>query len=118
MHLFHLSLAGDAKDWYKCLEPNSITTWAQSKTTFLKRFYPMARMQDWCKKIASFTQKDDENLSAIGSQFKRMIRACPHHEYEENHLNTFFYDGLNDSTKALLDLAVGGQLSKAPCNQV
>ena len=41
-----------------------------------------------------------------------MIRACHHHDYAENHLNTIFYDGLNDSTKALLDLAVGGQLSK------
>ena len=46
-----------------------------------------------------------------------MIRACPHHEYEENHLNTFLYDRL-DSTKALLDSAVGGKLSKLPCNQV
>ena len=32
-------------------------------------------------------------------------------------MNTFFYDRL-DSTKALLDSAVGGQLSKVPCNQV
>ena len=42
----------------------------------------------------------------------------PHHEYGENHLNTFFYDGLNNSTKELLDSAIGGQLSKVPCNQV
>ena len=70
------------------------------------------------KEIASFTQEDDDNLSATWSRFKRMIRACPQHEYEENHLNTFFCDSLNDSTKALLDLAVGGQLSKFPCNQV
>ena len=26
MHLFHLSLIGDAKDWYKWIKPNSITT--------------------------------------------------------------------------------------------
>ena len=39
---------------------------------------------------------------------KRMIRACPHHKYAGNHLNTFFYDGLNASTKALLDSAIGG----------
>ena len=47
-----------------------------------------------------------------------MIHACPHHEFGENHLNTFFYDGLNDSTKALLDSSVGGQLSKIPQNIV
>lgn len=46
-----------------------------------------------------------------------MISAFPHHEYEENHLNTF-YDGLNHSTKALLYSTVGAQLSKIPCNQV
>ena len=58
------------------------------------------------------------NLSAAWSRFKRMIRAFPHHEYGENHLNTFFYDGFNDPTKALLDSAVGGKLQKVPCNQV
>ena len=52
------------------------------------------------------------------SRFKRIIRACPHHEYEKNQLNTFYYNGLNDSTKALLDSVVGGQLSKVPRNQV
>ena len=26
LHLFHLSLVADAKDWYKCIEPSSITT--------------------------------------------------------------------------------------------
>ena len=78
----------------------------------------MVCTQDWRKKIASFNQEDDDKLSAAWSIFKRMIRACPHHEYGDNHLNTFFYDGLNDFTKALLDSAVGGQLSKVPCNQV
>ena len=77
MHLFHVSLAGDAKDWYKCLDPNSITTWAQLKTAFLERFYPTVRTQDWRKKIASFTQEDDENLSVAWIRFKRMIRAYP-----------------------------------------
>ena len=74
----------------------------------------MVRTQDWCKKIASYTQEDDDNLSAAWSRFKRMIRACPHHEYGENQLNTFFYDELNDCTKPLLDSAVSGQLSKVP----
>ena len=50
----HLSLAGDTKDWYKCLEPNSITR-APLKMNFLERFYPTFRTQDWRKKIASFT---------------------------------------------------------------
>ena len=47
-----------------------------------------------------------------------MIRACAHHEYGDNHLNTSFYDGLNDTTKSFLDSALGGQLSKIPCNKV
>ena len=103
LHLFHVSLVGNAKDWYKCLKPNSITTWAPLKTVFLERFYLTVRTQDWRKKIVSFIEEDDENLSAAWSSFKRRIRACPHHEYGENHLNTFFHDGLNDSTKALID---------------
>lgn len=52
--------------------------------------------------IALLTQENDENLSATRSRFKGIIRACPLNEDGENLLNTFFYDGLNDSTKALL----------------
>ena len=63
----------------------------------------------------SYTEEDTMNLSAKWSRFMRMIGAYSHHKYEENLLNIFFYDGLNDSTKNLL---VGGQLSKIPCNQV
>ena len=47
-----------------------------------------------------------------------MIKACIHHEYQKNHINTFFYDGLNDSTKALIESAVGGQLYLVLCNEV
>lgn len=81
------------------------------KTSFLERFYPTIGTQDWPKKIVSFIQEDDKNLSATWSRFKRMVRACPHHEYMENHLTTFFYNSLNDFTKALLDSVVGGKLS-------
>lgn len=108
----HLCLFSYAKDWYKCIEKNSIIKWAQVKTSFLERFYPTNQTKDWRKKIASFTQENDESLNAKWNRFKRMIRACPHHEYGKNHLNTIFYDGLNGSTKALLDSPVHGQLSK------
>ena len=47
-----------------------------------------------------------------------MLRACPHHEYGENHLNTFFYDGLLPPIKALLDSSVGRQLCKIHQNQI
>ena len=46
MHLFHVSLARDTEDWYKCIKPNSITTWAQLKMVSLEMFYPTVRTQD------------------------------------------------------------------------
>lgn len=46
-----------------------------------------------------------------------MKKACPHHEFGEDHLN-IFYDGLNDQIKALHDANVGRKLSKVPENQV
>lgn len=47
------------------------------------------------------------------ARFKRMN---PYHEFGEKHLNTFFYDGFDDQTKALFDASVGGQLSEVPQN--
>ena len=35
MHLFRSSLAGDARDWYKFLELDSLTTWGGVKKVFL-----------------------------------------------------------------------------------
>ena len=63
MHLFQSSLAGDAKDWYKCLESDSLITWGEVKKAYQERFYPSVRTQDWRKKIASFTQDQEESLA-------------------------------------------------------
>lgn len=50
---------------------------------------------------------------------KRIKKACPHHEFGENHFNFFlFYDEHDNQTQALLVATLGGQLSKLPQNQV
>lgn len=116
--LFHLSLMGDAEDWYQCLEPGTITTWAQLKQRFLERFYPTLRTNDLTSQITSFAQADDESFSDAWIRFKRLQRQCPHHGFGDNHLNKFFYNGLTDHTKTLVDSAVGGQLSKVPQTEV
>lgn len=48
----------------------------------------------------------NETLSDAWMKFKRMMKACPHQD-SENHLNTFFFDGLDNQTRALLDSSVG-----------
>ena len=40
-------MPGDAKNLYKCLKPDSLTTWGEVKKLFLDRFFPSVRTQDW-----------------------------------------------------------------------
>lgn len=103
-HLFHLSLSWDAKEWYKCLVFNSITTWDQLRKAILEWFCPNIRTQDRRKKITSFTQETDETLSDAWMRFKKMVNTCPHYQYSENNLNTFFYDGLDNHTRAWIQV--------------
>ena len=43
---FPYSLAGEAAQWLKQLEPGSLTTWRDIKTTFLNNFYDDAKIED------------------------------------------------------------------------
>ena len=55
--LFKYSLAGEASNWLKQLQPGSLTSWADIKNAFLCHFFDEARAEDLRSKIATFTQE-------------------------------------------------------------
>ncbi len=54
---FPWSLEKAAKVWYDNLTPNSITTWQQMSSTFLKKFWSNSRAQNFEKDIVALKQK-------------------------------------------------------------
>lgn len=51
-------------------------------------------------------------------RFRSLVRACPHHEYNQALLIRFFYDGLEPISRADLDAGSGGQLIKVPVGEL
>lgn len=81
--LFPYSLAGEAAQWLKQLEPGSLTTWRDIKTAFLNNFYEDAKTEELRDLIIQFTQGPAETLKAAWLRFKGYQRDCPHHNIDE-----------------------------------
>nr|GEV57655.1 reverse transcriptase domain-containing protein [Tanacetum cinerariifolium] len=79
--MFPYSLEGNARVWYDKEPPNSILTW-----------------------------EDLETFGDAWERFKKMLRACPHHEFMELAQIDTFYNGLNDNDQDSLNAAAGGNL--------
>ncbi|GJZ29704.1 reverse transcriptase domain-containing protein [Tanacetum coccineum] len=110
--IFPYSLEGAAKTWYEKEPPNSILTWEDLVTKFVKTnfFFPPLKTTHLKNKISRFTQKFDESISEAWERFKEMLRACPHHGFTELTQVDTFYNGLNDNDQDSLNAAAGGNL--------
>ena len=83
MRLFHLSIIGNAKEWYKSLPSQSLNTWAEVERVFLARFYPPSRIVSAKTEITTFRQRQDEAFHEAWERFRRLLRKCPNHGLRE-----------------------------------
>jgi len=110
LHLFPFSLRDKADAWFHSLEVGSITSWDQTRKTFLARFFPPSKTAKLRDQITRFTQKDGESLYDAWKRFKEMLRLCLHHGLEKWFIVHTFYNGLSYTTKMIVDAAAGGAL--------
>ncbi|KAL1225438.1 hypothetical protein V5N11_009089 [Cardamine amara subsp. amara] len=81
--LFPYSLSGEAAYWLKQLKPGSLTTWEDTKNSFLSNFYDDARSEELRMKISAFSQGPTEAFKAAWARFRVYQRDCPHHGFSE-----------------------------------
>jgi hypothetical protein len=108
LRLFPFSLHDRATEWLDSLAPRSITTWKELLKQFYHRFYPMSRVNDARKEISSFSQEEDEKFTECWTRFKDMLMKCPPHGYEKWRLVQFFYQGLSQPNRSMIELLNGG----------
>jgi hypothetical protein len=60
------------------------------------------------KEINSFTQDKDEKFSECWAMFKDLLIKCPPHGYEKWRLVQFFYQGLSQPNRNMIELMNGG----------
>ncbi|XP_023767897.1 uncharacterized protein LOC111916464 [Lactuca sativa] len=64
------------------------------------------------KARANFEQQDEESLYEAWERYKGLLRNCPHHDLNSQQEVSIFYDGMNVTTRQLLDSQ--GPLTKKP----
>ncbi|CAH9146939.1 unnamed protein product [Cuscuta epithymum] len=119
LRAFPFSLKDTAKDWLFYLPSGSINTWAQMKKCFLDRYYPASISSSLKKQISNIEQKDDESLYEFWERFKKLCASCPYHGYSEQDLILYFYDGLVDDDRRMVNAACGGGIvNKTPSQAI
>ncbi|XP_052725945.1 uncharacterized protein LOC128194397 [Vigna angularis] len=107
---FPYSLENVAKDWLYSLAPRSIASWDDLKRLFLEKFFPASRTTAIRKDITGIRQLSGENLYEYWERFKTLCASCPHHQIPEQLLIQYFYEGLNNMDRGMIDAACGGAL--------
>jgi len=78
LRLFPFSLLETGKQWFY-INKDKNNTWDLCSTAFLGKFFPTAKTNALCGKIASFQQQHDESFTEAWERFQNYIEDCPHH---------------------------------------
>ena len=111
LKLFPFSLREKARNWFNNLMSSSIDTWGTLVDTFLTKFFLPQLTSQFSSEITQFRQGGQEKLYGAWDRFKEMLRKFPHHGYELSAQVQIFYNGLNFSTRTLVDAAYGGSIT-------
>ncbi|XP_027102728.1 uncharacterized protein [Coffea arabica] len=111
LRAFPFSLKDAAKDWLYYLPAGTITTWAQVKKKFFKKFFPVSRGASLRKEICSIKQYPGESLYDYWERFNKLCTRCPQYQISEQLLIQYFYEGLQPSDRSIIDAASGEALA-------
>nr|XP_016515025.1 PREDICTED: uncharacterized protein LOC107831743 [Nicotiana tabacum] len=112
LRAFSFSLKDDAKQCLRSLPTGSICTWEEITTKFLEKYFSAAKARRMRKEIHNFSQGEGETVFEAWERFKEMLQRCPHNGMEQWMQLQDFWDGLNPSSRRLLNSAVPGPLMK------
>ena len=109
LRLFPFSLKDKAKAWLNSLPARVITSWEILVQKFLAKFFPMSRTNALRKEITDFAQRDNEMFSECWERFKDLLLKCPHHGFEVWRLVQYFYNGLVQADRSMIESMKGGR---------
>ncbi|XP_034197286.1 uncharacterized protein LOC117612730 [Prunus dulcis] len=117
LRLFPFSLKERAKEWLYSLPSASVTTWTSLASKFLAKFFPAQKTNHIRKEIMGVQQLDGESFHEYWDRFQRLLASCPHHQIEDWLLMQYFYEGLLDSERMMVDATSGGGLMNKSATQ-
>ncbi|XP_023759492.1 uncharacterized protein LOC111907915 [Lactuca sativa] len=82
------------------------------KEEFIDQFCPPLKIAKLKKAITNFEQQVEESLYEVWERYKGLLRNCPHHDLNSQQEVSILYDGVNVTTRQLVDSQ--GALTKKP----
>jgi Retrotransposon gag protein len=77
---------------------------------FLSKYFPPSKTFALRAQITNFRQRGGESLSEAWDRYQELLRLCPHHGLEKWFILQIFYEGLEQSSKLIIDAAAGDNL--------
>ncbi len=114
LKVFPWTLEKAAKVWYDSLTPNSITTWHEMYSTFLKKFWSNSRAQNFEKEIVALKQKPGMSYSEYYLLWKKNQDLWPQTSLSRKQIIGYFISGLRAEEQEKLRWTAGkdqGQLT-------
>ncbi|KAL0311188.1 UNVERIFIED_CONTAM: hypothetical protein Sangu_2413500 [Sesamum angustifolium] len=96
--------------YLKLLPSKTIVSWNELKKQFLENYFPTSRTTNIRKDISGIRQFSGESFYEYWGRFKQLVESCPHHQIPDHLLIQYFYEGLSEANKNLVDVASGGAL--------
>nr|XP_028949286.1 uncharacterized protein LOC108175062 [Malus domestica] len=117
LRAFPFTLEAKAKEWLYNLPSGSMNTWNQVKQAFLEQYFPATKAASIRKDICAIRQQHGEPFGDYYEWFTHLVASCPNHQISEHLLIQYFYEGLYDTDRVMLDAASGGAfMDKTPIN--
>ncbi|GKC76339.1 reverse transcriptase domain-containing protein [Tanacetum coccineum] len=106
--IFPFSLCDKAKTWFNELSEESITSWEQTRKTFINKFFPPSLFNRLLLEIRNFSQNICESLTDTWLRLNNMLRKCHGHGLTKGAIIQIFYHGLDEPTQGILNETAGG----------
>ncbi|KAL2226194.1 UNVERIFIED_CONTAM: hypothetical protein Sindi_1978100 [Sesamum indicum] len=110
LRAFPFTLGDKAKDWFYSLPSGSIISWNELKKQFLENYFPASKTTNIRKEISGIRQFSSQSFYEYWGRFKQLVESCPHHQIPDHLLIQYFYEGLFEANRSLVDAASGGAL--------
>ncbi|XP_059446551.1 uncharacterized protein LOC132178111 [Corylus avellana] len=108
LRLFPFSLHGRAKTWLHSNMPGSITSWEILLSKFYNKFFSIFRINECRREISGFSQDEEVKFFESWERFKELTMKCPPHGFETWRLVQFFYNGLTQPQRNMIESMNGG----------
>ncbi|XP_026410337.1 uncharacterized protein LOC113305530 [Papaver somniferum] len=104
-------MVDSAEEWFYSLPQGSITSWNDMQKVFLEKYFPASKAATIRKAISGIEQIVGETLYDYWERYKKLLSRRPHHQINEKLIVQYFYDGMLQSERNIIDADSGGALT-------